>query len=50
MERSIPLAELRLRHAIPSSERSGVSVAFEYVEWLETERTVSVFTQGKLRL
>ena len=46
-ERGVPLAELRLRHALPSAERSGVSVAFDYIEWLNSERGVSVFTQGR---
>ncbi|EIE19955.1 hypothetical protein COCSUDRAFT_19015 [Coccomyxa subellipsoidea C-169] len=45
-EHGVPLAELRLRHALPSAERSGVSVAFDYIEWLNTERSVSAFTQG----
>ena len=46
MERGVPLAELRLAHVLPSSDRGGVAVAFDYVQWLVTERNISAFTQG----
>ncbi|BDA51332.1 hypothetical protein COCOBI_18-2090 [Coccomyxa sp. Obi] len=45
-ERGVPLAELRLQHVLPSAERHGVAVAFDYIEWLNTERSVGAFTQG----
>ena len=46
MERGVPLAELRLANILPSSDRAGVAVAFDYVQWLVTERSISAFTQG----
>jgi hypothetical protein len=45
-ENGVPLADLQLSHVVPSSGRSGVSVAFEYLQWLGTERNVSTATQG----
>ena len=45
-ERGVPLAELRLSHLLPSSDRAGVAAAFDYVQWLANERGVSAFTQG----
>lgn len=46
LERGVPLAKLRLAHILPSSDRAGVAVAFDYVQWLVTERSISAFTQG----
>ena len=46
-ERGVALAGLRLAHALPSSDRAGVAVAFDYVQWLVTERSISPFTQSR---
>ena len=46
-EREIPPEELRLKSLIPSSDRAGVHLAFDYSQFLLNERQVSPFTQGK---
>ena len=38
--------ELRLRSLLPSSDRAGVSHAFDYSQFLLNERHVSPYTQG----
>lgn len=45
-ERGVPLADLSLRAAIPSAKRQGVSIAFDYIQWLYRERDISVRTEG----
>ncbi|CAL5226020.1 g8826 [Coccomyxa viridis] len=45
-EREIPPEELRLKSLIPSSDRAGVHLAFDYSQFLLNERQVSPFTQG----
>ena len=44
--RGVPVEELSLRAAIPSAEREGVALAFEYIQWLLAERQISVRTEG----
>ena len=44
--RGVPLEEVSLRAAIPTSERDGVALAFEYIQWLLAERQISVRTEG----
>lgn len=44
--RGIPVEELSLSTAIPSAERGGVAVAFDYIQWLTEERSLSVSTEG----
>ena len=44
--RGTPLEELSLRDAIPTAEREGVALAFEYIQWLLAERQISVRTEG----
>ncbi len=43
--RGVPLEELALARAFPSHERAGVAVAFEYLQWLATERGANARTQ-----
>ena len=45
-EQGVPLSELRLRSLLPSSDREGVSLAFDYSQFLLNERQVSPYTQG----
>ncbi|CAL5226027.1 g8835 [Coccomyxa viridis] len=45
-EQEIPLEELRLKNLLPSSDRAGVHLAFDYSQFLLNERQVSPFTQG----
>ena len=45
-EQGSPLSELRLRSLLPSSDREGVSLAFDYCQFLLNERQVSPYTQG----
>ena len=44
--RDTPLEDLSLRAAIPSAERDGVALAFEYIQWLVSQRHISVRTEG----
>lgn len=44
--RGVPVEELSLRGAVPSAERDGVALAFEYIQWLLAERQISVRTEG----
>jgi hypothetical protein len=44
--RGIPLPALSFRTAIPEASRAGVEVAFDYLQWLRTERGVAVRTEG----
>jgi hypothetical protein len=44
--RGIPADIITLRSAIPSSEKQGVAVAFEYIQWLGREKSISVRTEG----
>lgn len=46
LEKGVPLEEVSLRHAIPTPERQGVAVAFEYLQWLHDVRGVNVRTKG----
>jgi hypothetical protein len=43
--RGVPLEELSFRRAFPSAERAGVVVAFDYLQWLATERGANARTQ-----
>jgi len=43
--RGMPIQDLSLRSLIPSSDRDGVFLAFEYVQWLSTERGVGIRTE-----
>ena len=45
-EQGIPAQQLRLRTLLPSSGREGVSLAFDYCQFLLNERQVSPNTQG----
>ena len=45
-EQGIPAHELRLKALLPSSGREGVSLAFDYCQFLLNERQVSPNTQG----
>ena len=45
-EQGIPAQELRLQTLLPSSGREGVSLAFDYCQFLLNERQVSPNTQG----
>lgn len=45
-ERAIPHEDLRLKSLLPSSDRAGVSHAFDYSQFLLDERHVSPYTQG----
>ncbi len=45
-ERDVPLEELRLKSMIPSSDRAGVHLAFDYSQFLLDDRQVSPYTQG----
>ena len=45
-EQGIPVGDLRLKSLLPSSDRGGVSLAFDYCQFLLNERNVSVYTQG----
>ena len=45
-DQGIPLGDLRLKSLLPSSDRSGVSLAFDYSQFLLHERHVSPYTQG----
>ena len=44
--RGTPLEKLSLRAAVPTAERDGVALAFEYIQWLLSERQISVRTEG----
>lgn len=44
--KGLPLAELSMKSAIPSKKREGVKVAYEYMQWLVTERNISSSTEG----
>ena len=44
--RGVALEELSLRAAIPTAERDGVALAFEYIQWLLAERQIGVRTEG----
>ncbi len=44
--RGVPVEELSLRGVIPSAERDGVALAFEYIQWLLAERQIGVRTEG----
>ena len=41
-----PLETLTFSAALPSSERAGVTIAFDYISWLNTEREINVRTEG----
>jgi len=45
-ERGVALDQLSLTALLPSSGREGVSLVFDYLLWLSTERDVSVRTEG----
>ena len=45
-ERGVPLEQLSLSALLPSSGREGVSLVFDYLLWLSTERDISVRTEG----
>lgn len=45
-ERGVPLDQLSLSALLPSSGREGVSLVFDYLLWLSTERDISVRTEG----
>lgn len=42
----MPLDQLSLSALLPSSGREGVSLVFDYLLWLSTERGISVRTEG----
>ena len=42
----MPLDELSFEAALPSQDRQGVAVAFEYIQWLFRERSISANTEG----
>ncbi|KAI3437936.1 hypothetical protein D9Q98_000380 [Chlorella vulgaris] len=42
----VPLDQLSFSSALPSSGREGVSVAFDYILWLHSERNIAVQTEG----
>ena len=44
--RGIPLDEISLSLAIPSAERDGVALAFDYIQWLTDERSMSASTES----
>ena len=41
-----PLETLTFSAALPSSKRAGVTVVFDYISWLNTERDINVRTEG----
>ncbi|EFN54907.1 hypothetical protein CHLNCDRAFT_135039 [Chlorella variabilis] len=45
-ERGVPLDALSFSQLLPSSEREGVSVVFDYILWLHAARNISVNTEG----
>jgi hypothetical protein len=45
-ERGIPLAELSLKTVIPTSDREGVHIVFEYIEWLRHAREIGIRTEA----
>ena len=45
-ERDVPVEELRFRSLLPSSDRAGVHLAFDYSQFLLNQRQVSPYTQG----
>lgn len=45
LERGVPVAELSLSRLIPSPQRDGVSVSFDYLQWLAA-RGISPSTEG----
>ena len=45
-QRGVPLDQLSLAALLPSSGREGVSLVFDYVLWLHSERGISVQTEG----
>jgi hypothetical protein len=47
-ERSVPLVELSMKQAFPSKDRLGVSLAFDFMQWLSTERKVNPRTQSSV--
>ena len=44
-EREVPIEELRLKSLVPSSERDGVALAFDFQQWLADERRAAMSTQ-----
>ena len=45
-ERGIPVAELSLKTVIPTSDREGVHIVFEYIEWLRLTREIGIRTEA----
>lgn len=45
-ERGVPLDQLSLSALLPSSGREGISLVFDYILWLHSERNISVQTEG----
>lgn len=44
--KGVPLEQLSFHACIPSAERNGVAIAFEYIQWLVDERDINVRTEG----
>lgn len=45
-KRGVPISDLKLRDLVPSHERAGVQVGFDYIMWLLRERKITRQTEG----